>query len=341
MGFLVNNGFILLATALLSATLSFLLIKLHQSDRMTVIGKHTVPPLGGIAIFISFWSSFFYLFPSLLFNSSQWMLFIASSVILITGIIDDFVVLKPYQKSIGILLAANIVYFMADIEFSTALLPVISPDVFNVLSYILTIMWIYFVTNAINLLDGLDGLASSVSIVSLLTLAITTYFFSLSIRIAFLMMLLLLAAAMLGFLPFNWYKAKIYLGDTGALFIGFMYATLTVTNLKNASFFSMIVPIILYIVPLFDTSYAIFRRLMTGRSMIERDEDHVHHRLLRLGMSEPGVVIVMLGITLIFSILAILSHAFPHWRNHILGLAIVMIIIMFISMIRLSDTPKK
>lgn len=341
MSFLMSNGSVFLTTALFSAALTFLLIKLHQSKRMIVIGKHTVPPLGGLAIFISFWSGFFYLFPTLLFNSSQWMLFIASSVILLTGIIDDFVVLKPYQKSIGILLAANIVYFMADIEFSTALLPAISPDVFNILSYVLTIMWIYFVTNAINLLDGLDGLASSVSIVSLLTLAITTYFFSLSIRIAFLTMLVLLAAAMLGFLPFNWYKAKIYLGDTGALFIGFMYATLTVTNLKNASFFSMIVPIILYIVPLFDTSYAIFRRLMTGRSMIERDEDHVHHRLLRLGMSEPRVVIIMLGVTSIFSTLAILSHAYPHWRNYILGLAIVIVVLMFITMIRLSDTPKK
>lgn len=341
MGFLISNGYVFLMTALFSATLTFLLIKLHQNNRLTIIGKHLVPPLGGVAIFISFWSGFFYLFPTLLGNGSQWMLFIASSVILLTGIIDDFVVLKPYQKSIGILVAANIVYFMADIEFSTALLPAISPDVFNILSYVLTIMWIYFVTNAINLLDGLDGLASSVSIVSLLTLAITTYFFSLSIRIAFLMMLLLLAAAILGFLPFNWYKAKIYLGDTGALFIGFMYASLTVTNLKNASFFSMIVPIILYIVPLFDTFYAIFRRLMTGRSMIERDEDHVHHRLLRLGMSEPRVVSIMLGVTSIFSILAILSHAYPHWRNYILGLAIVMIILMFVTMIRLSGTPKK
>ena len=341
MSFLMSSGYVLLATAFFSAALTFLLIKLDRKKHQAVVGKHRVPPLGGLAIFISFWSGFFYLFPTLLFNSSQWMMFIASSVILLTGVIDDSVVLKPYQKSIGILLAANIVYFMADIEFSTALLPTISPEIFNILSYVLTILWIYFVTNAINLLDGLDGLASSVSIVSLLTLAITTYFFSLSIRIAFLMMLLLLAAAILGFLPFNWYKAKVYLGDTGALFIGFMYATLTVTNLKNASFFSLIVPIILYIVPLFDTAYAIFRRLMTGRSMIERDEDHVHHRLLRLGMSEPSVVIIMLGVTLVFSILAILSHVYPHWRTHILGIAIVIIIAMFISMIKLSDTPKK
>lgn len=333
--------YVLLATALFSAALTFLLIRLDRKKHQAVVGKRRVPPFGGLAIFISFWAGFFFLFPTLLFNSSQWMMFIASSVILLTGVIDDMVVLKPYQKSIGILLAANIVYFMADIEFSTALLPTISPEIFNVLSYVLTIVWIYFVTNAINLLDGLDGLASSVSIVSLLTLAITTYFFSLSVRIAFLMMLLLLAAAMLGFLPFNWYKAKIYLGDTGALFTGFMYATLTVTNLKNASFFSLIVPIILYIVPLFDTAFAIFRRLMTGRSMIERDEDHVHHRLLRLGMSEPMVVIIMLGITLVFSVLAILSHAYPHWRTHILGVAIVIIIAMFISMIKLSDTPKK
>lgn len=339
--FLIQTIYRLLGTALFSAVLTFSLIKLYQKFANKPTKRQVIPPLGGIAIFISFWAGFFSLFPSLMFNSSQWNTFLASGIILLTGIIDDQFVLNPRQKSVGILLAANVIYFMADIEFSTALLPAISPNVFNILSYVLTIAWIYFVTNAINLLDGLDGLASSVSVVSLLTLAITTYYFSLSIRIVVLMMLLLLAASIIGFLPFNWFPARIYLGDTGALFIGFMYATLTVTNLKNASFFSLIIPIILYIVPLFDTSFAIFRRLMTGRSLIERDEDHIHHRLLRLGMSEPQVVLIMLGTTLVFSILAILSHAYPHWRNYILGAVIFITAVMFVAMLKLSDTRKK
>lgn len=343
MNFFSQSVWAVLGTSVLSAALTFALVKVSQQiqKRRQPGAVLKVPELGGIAIFISFWAGFFMLFPMLLFNSSQWSIFIASGVILLTGMLDDRFVLKPYQKSLGILLAANIIYFSAGIEFSSALLPEIHPEVFEVISYCLTIAWIYFVSNAINLLDGMDGLASSISLTSLLTLAITTYFFSLSIRMALLLMLILLAAAILGFLPFNWHPARIYLGDTGALFIGFMYATLTVSNLKNATFFSLFVPIILYMVPLFDTSYAIFRRFMSGQSIVSRDEDHVHHRLLRIGLSETQVVLLMIGIALVFSGLAILSHLFPTSRNYILVIMLVMVAVMFFAMYQLSDRSKK
>lgn len=331
MAIITVAGWNIAATFLTSFLLTFILSKY-------VFRKQTLPPnFGGIAVFISFWVGFFSLFPTLLFTSAQWRIFLASLIVLITGIIDDCFELKPLYKSLGILLAANIVYFMTDVQFSSVLLPNVTPWLFNLMGYILTIVWIYLMTNALNLLDGIDGLAGSVSITSLITLALMTYLSSLSIRLAFLMMLILLAVAILGFLPFNWNPAKIYLGDTGALFIGFMLGTLTVHNLKNVSFFSLIVPILFYAVPLFDTSYAIVRRFLNGQSVVEKDEDHVHHRLLRLGLTVPQVVYLMIGVTLAFSIFAILSQLYLHLRWFFIILSAGLVIILTIFMRRLDS----
>lgn len=321
----MNYSFRILVIAtytLLSSTLfTFLLWKYLKPNV-----KNKPPTFGGLAIFVSFWSGFFALFPSLLGHTSQTYIFLSSLVIIFTGMLDDYLVLKPWQKSLGILISANMVYFLTEVEFSSILLPNLSPLVFQVISYILTILWIYFVTNAVNLLDGIDGLAGSVTLTSLLILALTTILFASSIRLAFIMLLLLLFLAILGFLPFNWSPARIYLGDTGALFIGFMYAALSVTHLKNASFFTMILPVFIYVVPLFDTSYAIFRRLMTGQSIVQRDQDHVHHRLTRMGYSNAKIVGIMVGITIVFAVLAISAQQFRTYRPWIMGLTLIIVI---------------
>lgn len=321
----MNYGLKILLTAiytlLSSSLLTYLLWKYLRHSN-----KEHPPTFGGLAIFISFWTGFFALFPALIGHTSQSYIFLSSLTILITGMFDDYLVLKPWQKSLGILLAANMVYFLTEVEFSSILLPNLSPLFFRIISYILTILWIYFVTNAVNLLDGVDGLAGSVSLTSLFILALTSLLFSSSIRLAFLMLLLLLFLAILGFLPFNWSPARIYLGDTGALFIGFMYAALSVTHLKNASFFTMILPIFVYVVPLFDTSYAIFRRLLTGQSIVQRDQDHVHHRLTRLGYSNPKIVGIMVGITIVFAILAISAQQFRAYRSWIMGATLIIVL---------------
>lgn len=277
------------------------------------------------------------MFPVLLFNSPQWNIFLASAIVLLTGIIDDYFELKPWQKTLGILIAANVIYFYTDVAFSSVLIAEVPAWLFDSLAYVLTIAWIYFVTNAMNLLDGLDGLVSSVATTSLVTLTVMIYISSLSIRLTLIMMLVLLAASILGFLPFNWFPAKIYLGDTGALFIGFMFATLTVYNLKNISIFSLIVPILFYAVPLFDTSYAIVRRFLNGQSMVERDEDHLHHRLLRQGFTVPQIVILMIGITLVFSVFAIFSQLYHQFRWVFIFLSGGLIVLLTVFMSRLDN----
>ncbi|MHA3226512.1 MraY family glycosyltransferase [Globicatella sulfidifaciens] len=341
-----------IGTAFLQVTLlSFVLtaVLLHIAKRKKWLDKDPhqiqesqkkVASYGGIAIFLSFWIGSIFTIPQLLSSSNQFWLFIASIVILIVGIIDDTIELNPIQKTIGILLAANLLYFKAGIEFSSALLPEASPLFFEILSYSATIIWIYAVTNAVNLIDGVDGLACSVSIVSLITLIITTYFFSLSIRMAFLTMLILLTGAILGFLPFNWVPARIYLGDTGALFIGFMYAALSVSNLKNASLFSLIVPVLIYMVPLFDASYAMMRRFLTNKPIGQADREHLHHRLLRFGFSKRQVVLSMICITIIFSLIAIFSHIWPNYRVIWLIVTGVILIILMVTMNKLSKQNK-
>ncbi|WP_124058274.1 MraY family glycosyltransferase [Vaginisenegalia massiliensis] len=336
-----------LVTAGLSFFLTASLVKLAKRYRWLDRDPHKlkpdqerVPSFGGVALYLSFWLGSAWLMPFNLFTLEQWSIFLAASCVLLVGLADDIWELRPWQKSVGILLGAHIIYFMGDIQFSTTLLPEVSPWMFNLISYLLTIAWIFFVTNAINLLDGIDGLAASLSMTSLVTLIITTYFFSLSIRFSFLAMLILLVAAIIGFLPFNWCPAKIYLGDTGALFIGFMYATLTVSNLKNASFFSLLLPVILYVVPLFDAFYAAFRRILKGQSPVRADQEHLHHRLLRLGLKESQVVWAMLGITMVFSLLALFIQVFNQWRQEILLLVGVMLIGLVVIMAKLAGKPK-
>lgn len=298
--------------------------------------KKKVPEFGGISIFLSFWTGFFVLFPDLLWHSSQWMIFVASSIVLITGIIDDCFVLSAWKKSVGLLLAANVIYFLTDIQLATVFLPEMNPMLFAILTYILTIIWIYFVTNAVNLLDGVDGLASSVSAMSLLILTVTTVLFSGTIRAPFIGMLILLMMAILGFLPFNLPPAKIYLGDTGALFVGFMYASLGVSNLKNAAIFTMIVPVLMYAVPLFDSSYAIFRRILTGQSIVSKDQEHLHHRLLRSGFTTRQIILGMLAMTLVFGFLAILGQLFREWRWLIIFILLVIVLVWSYVMYRLG-----
>ena len=309
-------------SCLVSASCTWLLIRYLPGK----FRQKSVPEFGGIAIFFGVWLGFVIAFPKLLWFSNYLFLFIASVIILVTGILDDYICLKPWQKSLGILLAANIIYFFTDIEFSSVFLPKIHPILFQMISYGLTMIWIYFVTNAINLLDGIDGLAGSITVTSLMAMTLTTVMFSMSVRMVFLTLLLLLIMSILGFLPFNWYPAKIYLGDTGALFIGFMFAVLGVSNLKNATFFAMVLPLFVYIVPLFDTSYAIFRRLISGNSIAHRDQEHLHHRLMKLGYSIPKSIRLMVGITVMFSLLGMSIQYFRAYRLYISVMTILIVV---------------
>lgn len=278
--------------------------------------KRRVVSYGGLVIYATYWLNSWRFLGDLWSYPTQRMVFISSTLLVIIGLIDDYFELSALVKAIGILICSNIIFFGTDLHFASNLIS-IDWSWGTGFKYLLTISWIFIVTNSINLLDGVDGLASSVSVSGLIVLAITSYSFSLSLRYTNLILLLLLVTSILGFIPWNWSPAKIYLGDTGALFIGFMYAIQSITNLKNIGFYTIILPVIFYLVPLFDTAYVIVRRYLNKQSILSRDESHLHYSLRRYGLSDTQIVLVMVAITAICSLLGLLSQVFAPYRHWI------------------------
>jgi polysaccharide biosynthesis protein len=173
---------------------------------------------------------------------------------------------------------------------------------------ILTVLWIAAITNAINLIDGLDGLVGGVSIISLMTMGVISYFFLYDTDIFLTMTIFVLVAAIVGFFPYNYHPAIIYLGDTGALFIGFMIGVLSLQGLKNATAVAILSPVIILGVPIVDTVVAIVRRKLSGRPAMEADKMHLHHRLLAMGFTHRGAVLVVYAIAILFSLIALLLN---------------------------------
>lgn len=316
----------ILISALLVPIVRRLAFKLGAVDKPNArrINKKTMPTMGGLAIFIAFNFTNFVILRNQYHLGQMMALFIAQCVIIITGIIDDIYELKPYQKIIGIISAALIVYYAANIRMTTITLPFAGTVKLGILSLPITLIWILAITNAVNLIDGLDGLATGIAIIALTTSALTGYFF-LNVTNTFVsIMMFTLVAALIGFLPYNFHPAKIYLGDTGSLFIGFMISVFALFGLKNATFISIIIPVIILGVPITDTVYAIIRRLLNKKPIMKPDKHHLHHRLMQMGLSHQQTVWVIYGIALIFSFISLL---YP--LSNILGSILLTIATLF------------
>lgn len=210
----------------------------------------------------------------------------------------------------GILVAASIIWIFTEFRFDNFKIPFGGPMLhFDPwLSFILTVLWIVAITNAVNLIDGLDGLVSGVSVISLMTMGIVAYFFLRDSNIFLTLTIFLLVAAIIGFLPYNYHPAIIYLGDTGALFIGFMIGVLSLQGLKNSTAVAVVTPMIILGVPITDTVVAIIRRSLAGQKIYEADRMHLHHRLLSLGLTHRGTVLVIYAISFIFSLTSLLLN---------------------------------
>ena len=208
------------------------------------------------------------------------------------------------------IIAASLIWFLTDFRLNDFKFPFGGPHLFFPpwLSFILTIIWIVSITNAVNLMDGLDGLVSGVSIISLLTMGIVSYFFLPDHNLFLTLTIFILVAAIAGFFPYNYHPAIIYGGDTGALFIGFMISVLSLQGLKNATAVAVVTPMIILGVPIADTFLAIVRRKLSGKKIYQPDRGHLHHRLLSLGLTHRGTVLVIYGISLIFATISLLLN---------------------------------
>ena len=331
----------LFATMIISAILTpfvrRIAFKIGAVDKPNArrVNKVPMPTMGGLAIFLAFNFSLFFLLRNQIPNPQFYGIFFGECIIMLTGIIDDIFELKPSQKMIGILLAALAVYWFAEVQMTTLTLPFIGIVHLGWFSLPITLIWIAAITNAINLLDGLDGLATGVTIIALFTTGFTGLFFLPSTNIYIVIMIFTLVAAEVGFLPYNFFPARIYLGDTGALFIGFMIAVFSLSGLKNATFISVLIPVMILGVPLTDTIYAILRRLLNKQSIAHADKRHLHHRLMQMGLTHRQTVLVIYGISTIFSFIALLYPLSTLWGSVLLTIGILVGIELFVEAIGL------
>lgn len=272
------------------------------------INKLPMPSAGGLPIFISFTISVLVFFREFIPLGYILPILLAASVIIATGLLDDKFELRPRQKALGILIAALLIYFVAKIRIDTMTVPFFGFLDLSWFSLPLTVFWIFGLTNAVNLIDGLDGLASGVSLISLITIGIIGYFFLHTSQIYISIVIFCLVASIMGFFPYNFHPAKIYLGDTGALFLGFMMSVLSLQGLKNVTFISLITPLLIMVVPVTDTFFAMVRRKASGQPISVADKKHLHHRLLALGFTHRGAVLTIYAIALVFSFTAIIVN---------------------------------
>ena len=232
-----------------------------------------------------------------------------AAIIAVMGVIDDCKNLPAKLKFVIQIIAALVVVFAGDIKIDVFTNPnFLSDNPYWVLpewlSVTLTVIWIVFITNAVNFIDGLDGLAAGVSAIMSISLVF------ISIRVGEYSIAILGIALMgscFGFLPFNFNPAKIFMGDTGSTFLGFMLATLSIQGVfKSYAVISFAVPLLILGLPLFDALFAMIRRILRGQSPMTADRGHLHHRLVDMGFSQKQTVFILYAISGVLGITAVL-----------------------------------
>src|SRR5215211_4025740 len=257
--------------------------------------KKPTAMLGGTAIWLSVLIT--YVAFSLQSTYGKWIL-LASTFLFLVGLVDDLIHIKPYQKLIGqILGSAYLVYYGLSLPWTGSVL----------LNMALAIFWLIGITNAINLLDNMDGLASGIAIIAAGFLGLS---FVNSGQFTEAGILLVFAAALLGFLVYNSNPASIFMGDCGSMFVGFFLASTALVNVsggRSRSFLPVLaVPILVLFIPIFDTTFVTVLRKLSGRAASQGGRDHTSHRLVALGMSERHAVWMLYGFAALSGELAIL-----------------------------------
>ncbi|MFZ7298738.1 glycosyltransferase family 4 protein [Enterococcus gallinarum] len=320
--FIVRLFITMIISLVITPVVKFIALRIGAVDQPGErrINEKAMPTAGGLSIFLSFSFAILWELNDMIPINFAWRILLGALIVIIVGLIDDIHELSPLQKISGLLIAALEIYFIAGIRISTISIPYIGTIDLGLFGMPMTILWILAITNAVNLIDGLDGLASGVSIISLITLGIISYFFLPDTAVFISMTIFTLVAAIVGFFPYNFYPATIFLGDTGALFLGFMISVLSLQGLKNATFITVITPMLILGVPITDTVYAMIRRKFNKQKISSADKMHLHHRLLSLGFTHRGAVLTIYALAMVFSFIALLM-------NYASNTAIILLII--------------
>jgi len=269
------------------------------------VHKVPIPRLGGLAIFIGFVLSVV-LFVEI--DTEIQGILLGAVVIVSVGVVDDIISLRAWQK-FALQIAGALIPAFHGITIDILSNPnIFSAEPYLTLGYFaipLTVIWIVAITNAVNLIDGLDGLAVGVSTISSLTMLIVALLVTEDASVA--LILAALAGACLGFMPYNLNPAKIFMGDTGALLLGYLLATMSIQGLfKSYAIISFAVPFMALALPILDTLFAIIRRIVKGQSPMAPDRGHLHHRLLDLGFSQKQAVFIIYLISGFLGMIAVI-----------------------------------
>ena len=283
------------------------------------VHDHPIPRMGGLAIFFGF------LLTVILFAdiTDQVRGILFGSIIIVTmGAIDDVMNLNPWIK-LGVQIVAAVVAVLYGVVIHVLTNPAVFSErevlAIGYLAIPVTILWIVGCTNAVNLIDGLDGLACGVSVISSVTMLVV------ALMVAEGNVAIILAAltgACIGFLPYNFNPAKLFMGDTGSQLLGFVLATCSVMGMfKYYAVVTFIVPVLALAIPLSDTVFAFFRRLFHGQSPFKADRGHFHHKLLDMGLSQKQAVAVLYSVSAILGLAAVVLTSNGVMLRIILGVA--------------------
>ena len=295
-----------------------------------------MPLLGGLAIFTAFIITTV-AFCDLSQNTMQILgLLAGSAIIVITGIFDDKISLNALLKLFLQIVAACVVAFCGvRIEYIGGLIEL------GNLSIPATVFWIVAVTNAVNLIDGLDGLSCGVSAISALSILISSLFIPETPYFAILLTAIL-AGSCIGFLPYNFNPAKIFMGDTGAMFLGFSLSVISILGVfKTNAIISFWVPFIAFALPLVDTTFAFARRILQGKSPFSADRGHIHHRLIDMGFNQRQSVTILYAISAICGIAAVLWAIGRPWGGMIIIVSALVILFINWRFITKSDETRQ
>lgn len=300
------------------------------------IHKKPIPRLGGLAIYFGFLLGYM-LFgkESIQMNS----ILIGSFIIMITGIIDDIKPISAKYKFFGQLVGASIIPIYGGIMLNeiTAFGLYIN---FGIISIPITILFIVSIINCMNLIDGLDGLAGGLSSIYFLTVGIIALIMHNSVGLDVILTFVMLGST-LGFLLHNFNPAKIFMGDSGSMFLGYIIAVIALLGFKNVTLTSFIIPLLLLAIPILDTLFAILRRIINHKPISMPDKNHLHHQLLKLNFSQKTTVLIIYFVDILFAIASIIYVLKDRTSGIIIYTLLLIIVLVFICKTNILWEKKK
>ncbi|MBR2548080.1 MAG: undecaprenyl/decaprenyl-phosphate alpha-N-acetylglucosaminyl 1-phosphate transferase [Eubacterium sp.] len=326
--------------------------KIHAMDIPKARGMHDkpMPRFGGMAIYLGTMCSILYFLHG---NESLPAILVGGTLIYALGAADDIVkggLNAKFKFACQTAIAVLMYYMGLRITFITNYFGGGHWQFGTAVCLIVTVLWIVGITNTINLIDGLDGLAAGVAAIAALSIAYVAYIHGDRYGMMVVCVgMMAIAGSSLGFLPFNFYPAKLFMGDSGSLFLGFMIAIFAVISpLKRSTLLAVIVPVLVLGIPIFDTAFAILRRVVSGKPIMSPDKEHLHHHLMRLGYGQRRAVLMIYGICAIMGMAAVIMSRDLYLESVMLILTAFLYIYVFLTdqnhkvpVIRMQDAKEK